>query len=250
MSLPVPSPRNVEIHQLVTYDGYSLRQVAAIHELSANRVVEIVQQVERWYRESTPDWAAGLAREQQAIAAWRVHAERLQHLYCETMQAWRESQGKQTIEQQRWGGGGATSTTMTRFGDVRYLSQASRISRETAQAAVSFAKLPARWFDPTQLDGADEAAEIPVETIAPPTGVLARETEPSETTTPAGLNSGAVKVAHQESCDVAAQPTESLACNAPPSIDPVRLLRKQRQERHKQLERKFAAKPRRSPCVG
>ena len=72
MKRSLPSEQNFTIYHEVTFGGYSLREAAAMFQISATRIAEICQQIEDWYEQSTPEWARDYDPELKALAAWRM----------------------------------------------------------------------------------------------------------------------------------------------------------------------------------
>ena len=164
-----PSDRNFEIFCEVEHAGVSLRAAAAKYELSVARIQQIVAQVRGCYRARNADGspegdAAGVERD-----GFLLLKGRLTYLYEEAMDAWRKSQGEQTVEREHASRTGTkTVTTSTSFGQVRYLAIAMRIAETQCRATARHALYCERLAQKNVSSAT---------TIAPPTGVYAREEE-------------------------------------------------------------------------
>ena len=120
MLLPTPSSRNFDIFSAVEDRGQSLRTVAADYGISPQRVQEVVQQVNRWYAENTPQWRQELDPANRAMVAFRRHDDRMKALYDHAMSCFEDvrhdlkASGHQS----------------------RYLASAIRISRERFKSSM------------------------------------------------------------------------------------------------------------------
>src|SRR5262245_58147454 len=85
-----PSGRDFEVYETVILGGKTTRHAAEKFELSQTRICQIVERMRAWQAEVLPADTSHSAERLQQLAK-SVAAGRLDHLYCETMEAWRQS---------------------------------------------------------------------------------------------------------------------------------------------------------------
>src|SRR5690606_994654 len=95
-----PSERNWEMFLAVEHEGASLRAVARKYRVSPTRVTQIVEQVRRWFTETTPAWVFERRSEVQPLVACRMHEAKLGILEGRLHRSWRKSlRGEQSARQ-------------------------------------------------------------------------------------------------------------------------------------------------------
>jgi hypothetical protein len=151
MRVHIPSARNLEIYHFLEDDGDSIREVAHRFRVSATRITQIHDQVDRWYRCSAPDPEMDRYRRQDAVASCKRHKVRAGRMYGRMMDAFRDSQGEQKRSREALSGGTVTTTIMS-HGDPKYLTFALRYSKEQLNAALTLAKLPDEYFVPPDVE--------------------------------------------------------------------------------------------------
>ena len=114
-SLP-PSERNFEIYGAVVVEGMSTRAAATAFGLPQTRIVQIRDHVAHWIAAHLPT-VRQLPPAQRVALAAEIAEKRLDHLYAEALEAWRQSQGDQSIR--RTGSQGEMLITRESPGDVR-----------------------------------------------------------------------------------------------------------------------------------
>jgi hypothetical protein len=90
--------------------------------------------------------AALLSPRELAIKVWELHDKRLAFLYQSAMSAWRASAEPRSV-QRRGKNGSVEFYTETQRGQTRYLSLASRISRERMLGKLAHVKLREEWAE-------------------------------------------------------------------------------------------------------
>jgi hypothetical protein len=132
-----PSERDFQVYELVALDAQSTRKAAQAVGVSQTRVMQIHARVAEWLAEQTPQ-TARLTAAQRLVVGRDLAERRMNRLYGEAMEAWRESKGEETI---RRDGGFSGDVRITRpsHGDVRYLGQAMRITERAVRMAADLA---------------------------------------------------------------------------------------------------------------
>src|SRR5262245_5881310 len=153
-----PRGRDFEVFSAVILAGKSTREAAAGFKLSQTRVCQIVERVRKWQVEvlGTAHHAEPQPSEERLLhLAKCIAAGRLDHLYGESMEAWRRSQGQlKKTRSSRYGD--EVTTTSVSCGDTKYLVAAMRLSKAQAELpAASFALFPVE--DGEELAGRPEA---------------------------------------------------------------------------------------------
>lgn len=130
-----PSGRGFEVFSAVILAGKSTREAAAAFQLSQTRVCQIVERVRKWQAEvvGTDDADNAQPSEEQRMRLARcIAAGRLDHLYGESMEAWRRSQGE--LKKRRSSRfGDEVTTTAVSCGDPKYLLAAMRLAEAQAE---------------------------------------------------------------------------------------------------------------------
>ena len=85
-----PSARDFQVFHDVKILGCSTWREAQVFKISQTRVRQIVSRVSQWLADNLPE-QTDLEREKEVRLAQHVAAERLQEMYCETMDLWRET---------------------------------------------------------------------------------------------------------------------------------------------------------------
>ncbi|HTN77048.1 MAG TPA: hypothetical protein VL096_17435 [Pirellulaceae bacterium] len=164
MARQLPSVRNQQIFGEVRYQNRSHRVVAADYEMSAARVGEIVEQVEDWLQQSTPRWMSVADRQQQVLAVYRQHCDRLDSL-CGALVARAEVllsyDDSETVRIQS-----GEHTTVTRRGPQmaaqRLYLTVMQLSRARFEATIALAQLELHKTDPQ-----DDLTSPPDSVLAP-----------------------------------------------------------------------------------
>jgi hypothetical protein len=157
-----PSERDFDVFSLVIVGGQTTREAAAQFKISQTRVCQIVERVQAWQAEVLPA-ESPLSEERQLRMGKHVAAARLDHLYGETMEAWRRSQGESKKTRNARFGDEVTTTTIS-SGDPKYLLAAMRLA--TAQAELGVFGGLRGYAD----DAEDAPANVGVEREMKPTG--------------------------------------------------------------------------------
>ena len=85
-----PSVRDFRVFHDVKILGCSTWREAQVFKISQTRVRQIVCRVSQWLADNLPE-QTDLEREKEVRLAQQVAAERLQQMYHETMDLWRET---------------------------------------------------------------------------------------------------------------------------------------------------------------
>lgn len=232
-----PSERNYLIFCEVEFDGQSLREVAARHEISPTRVQQIVEQTRNWFNATTPQWVRERDPARQPFLACRYHHERLSFYLSQMLGAWRASQGEITIKHERPGQlAGVSQTTKTAFGDGRYLLQAARLSQMQIDAAVRLAKIAQKHDLPQVTEIESSTAPTP---CAPP--AMQQATEVAALTDATEVTDYTVETYDDAGDLLPAAPVEHLVCRNPvrSRVDR-KLTRQQRRKAARQRKRETA----------
>jgi len=149
-----PSGRDFEVHRAVVVGGKSTREAAEQFRLSQTRVCQIVERMRAWQAEVLPA-EAPLTEDDGLRLAKNVAGARLDFLYCEVMDSWRQSHGQVTqTRSPRFGD--EVTTTKTSHGDPKYLLAAMRLSKAAAElGAVGGLAVPEEdvgWAVPTTVE--------------------------------------------------------------------------------------------------
>ena len=129
-----PSGRDFEVYHTVIVGGKSTREAAEQFRLSQTRICQIVERMRAWQAEVLPA-ECPLPEEGCLRLAQNIAVERINHLYCEVMTAWRKSQGPLT--QTRVSAYNEATTTKSSFGDPKYVLVAMRLSKAAAELGVT-----------------------------------------------------------------------------------------------------------------
>jgi hypothetical protein len=138
-----PSERNYAIFCAVEFEQQTVRAVAQQHDVSPTRVQQIVEQMRSWYETTTPEWVKRIDPAVEPLVACRMYDDRLAYLSQQAMDAWRQSQGEQTVTRQTSGllhSGGQITTTKSTFGAPRYLVIAARLAKMRVDGSMRLAK--------------------------------------------------------------------------------------------------------------
>jgi hypothetical protein len=120
-----PSERDLEVQRLVRVEQLSTREVAALMKLSQTRVCQIVGRVDEFLMGMEPTEPDPGRRHQQVCVAETLAVARLESIYQESLNLFRQSY--------------QTPEGKPARGDVRYVNVAMR-------AAVLMSKMPARYL--------------------------------------------------------------------------------------------------------
>ncbi len=130
--LPLPpSGRDFEIYRRVTVQRMSTRDAAAEARISQTRVCQIVKRVGDFLAEVAPASEAEEGRPQRIYVAEQVAAERVDFMYGQAVEGWRDSKG--TVTTVREVEAPAPSPAKVRItknsaGDCRYLLAGARLA--------------------------------------------------------------------------------------------------------------------------
>jgi hypothetical protein len=164
-----PGERDFLLFEALACEGLSTRQAAERFDISQTRVMQIRKSVAEWIARSVPEGLDLAPRERLRLAAYIANG-RVDSLYCEAMQAWRESKAPATST--RSGQSGELHITRSSHGDPRYLLAASRLIDRQMSLAVAAARVlaEAERIGEPQCDGESPSAppQEAQQPIAPP----------------------------------------------------------------------------------
>ncbi len=120
-----PSDRDFQVFERVVVQGATTRAAAAEFGLSQTRIVQVRDRVAEWIASEVPTIERLSPRERLRLAA-SIASQRIDYLYSLALEAWRTSQGEQTIV--RAGEAGLSRITRTSHGEPKYLAIAARLS--------------------------------------------------------------------------------------------------------------------------
>ena len=120
-----PSERDFEVFERVVAQGASTRAAAKEFGLSQTRIVQVRDRVAEWIAAEVPFAERLLPRQRLRLAA-SIASQRIDYLYSLALEAWRASQGEQTVV--REGESGLSRVTRASHGDPKYLLLASRLA--------------------------------------------------------------------------------------------------------------------------
>ena len=124
-----PKGRDFEACRLMTVEGLSTREAAERMGLSQTRVIQLRDRVLDWMAAELPRLETASPEQRLAVAEY-LAAERLEFLYGASLCAWRQSQGKETVERKSGVTGDVSTIVRPSQGNVRYLQQAMRVAKE------------------------------------------------------------------------------------------------------------------------
>jgi hypothetical protein len=119
-----PSERDFLVFQAVACDGRSTRQAAEQFDISQTRVMQIRRHVAEWIAREVPE-GMDLSPQERLRLAVHIANGRIDSLYSEAVEAWRES--KAPVTSIRRGPSCEFHITRNSHGDPRYLLAASRL---------------------------------------------------------------------------------------------------------------------------
>jgi len=147
-----PAPGWMEVYSLVCVEGYSVPDAAAMLNLPPEKVRQARNQVLTWLATNRPLLPERSKEEAQKLAE-ALERERLEHLYAEAMEAWKNSQQDEVQTRQEGLMARTTRTVRTSHGKVCYLNMAAKISE-------MLLKIPVRFVPAWMEEG--EAANEPI----------------------------------------------------------------------------------------
>ena len=91
MSGPGETPTRFDqmLYRDTAVQGYTAQATAATFEVPSEKVVQCRERVQEWLIENTP--RTRLKAEEQRAAVEKLAIDRLEFLYCEVLEAWRDS---------------------------------------------------------------------------------------------------------------------------------------------------------------
>jgi hypothetical protein len=120
-----PSERDFLVFERIVIESATTRAAAEEFGLSQTRVMQIRERVAEWIGSQVPETPRLSPRQRLSLASY-IAEGRIDHLYSQAMEGWRKSQGTQTTV--RSSDHGETTITRESYGDIKYLSLASRIA--------------------------------------------------------------------------------------------------------------------------
>jgi hypothetical protein len=127
-----PSGRDFQVFERVVVEGATTRAAAAEFALSQTRIVQVRDRVAEWIAAEVPTIERLSPRERLRLAE-RIASQRIDYLYSLALEAWRASQGEETIV--RAGEVGLSRITRTSHGEPKYLAIAARLSLRQIEVA-------------------------------------------------------------------------------------------------------------------
>ena len=121
-----PSDRDFRVFEAVVVYRGTTRDVAERFKISQTRVCQILDKVWDWHDQVLPHQKGQTPPEHRQYAAQLLAADRLDSLYAQSMECFRESRGVQM--KHRESDSGKCTTTTRSCGDPRYLFAAMRIA--------------------------------------------------------------------------------------------------------------------------
>ncbi len=147
-----PAEGWMDVYSLVCVEGYSVPDAAAMLNLPPAKVRQARNQVLTWLATNKP-LHAEKSKDEALRLSEAMARERLEHLYCEAMEAWKNSQQEEVQTRQEGVLARTTRTIKTSHGKVCYLSMAAKI-------AEMLMKIPYRFVPSWMEEGA--AANAPI----------------------------------------------------------------------------------------
>jgi hypothetical protein len=169
-----PGERDFLLFEALACEGLSTRQAAERFDISQTRVMQIRRHVAEWIARSVPEGLELTPRERLRLAAYIANG-RVDSLYSEAMQAWRDSKAPATSV--RNGQSGEYHITRSSYGDPRYLLAASRL----IERQMSLAGAAVRWFAQIEPSAPAQGAEQPM--VPPIRDCSPETTEPTDAAT-------------------------------------------------------------------
>ena len=155
-----PKGRDFEACRLMTVEGLSTREAAERMGLSQTRVIQLRDRVLDWMAAELPRMETAPPEQRLAVAEY-LAAERLEFLYGASLAAWRQSQGRESVERKSGLTGDVSTIVRTSQGNIRYLQQAMRVAKELGRVPIRPSIMAA-----SDLDG-DESDETSVDDAGP-----------------------------------------------------------------------------------
>lgn len=141
-----PTSRDFEAFRLTTVEGLSTREAAEQMRLSQTRVVQLRDRALDWMAAELPRLETAPPEQRLAIAEY-LAVERMQFLYGASLSAWRQSQGRETVERKSGATGDVSTIVRTSHGNIRYLQQALRIAKELGNFPIGPSMMAAAEFE-------------------------------------------------------------------------------------------------------
>jgi hypothetical protein len=129
-----PSWRDFEAYRLVKVEQQSTRQAAKTLGISQTRICQVIERVAAYLVQMAPATREEERREQRLHVAEQMAAERINFLYSQSVDGWRESQRptKTIREANLFAGKTSVTTIRSSCGDPRYLMLACRLAEHAA----------------------------------------------------------------------------------------------------------------------
>jgi hypothetical protein len=165
-----PSERDLEVYRVVVIEGQSTRAAAQQFGLSQTRIVQIRDRAAEWIATELPPTPKNSPAQRLRLAQ-HTAMERLDFLYSQALESWRQSHCRQTIE--RSGANGITTSTRDSFGDGRYLGHAARIIELAARLPLKLAAEAGKGDREQGMEEGEREAEIGEQSLQienPPAG--------------------------------------------------------------------------------
>jgi hypothetical protein len=133
-----PSEKALEVFQLVEIVGLSTREAAREAGVSQTRVIQLRDAVEEWICAQSAGSERRTKQQQLRLAEYKANA-RLDHLYSQAMEGWKNSQGEEVLQ---YGDSSGQTRVVIRqcHGKASYLNLAIRVVMAQAKLAVTLAK--------------------------------------------------------------------------------------------------------------
>lgn len=147
-----PAEGWMEVYSLVCIEGYSVPDAAAKLNLPAAKVRQVKNQVLTWLGTNKP-LLAERPKEEALKLSEAMARERLEHLYAEAMEAWKNSQHQEVTTRQEGIMARTTRTIKSSHGKVCYLEIAAKISD-------MLLKIPVRYVPAWMTEGREADAPV------------------------------------------------------------------------------------------
>ena len=129
-----PSARDFNVYEHVAVEGHTTRQAAERFKISQTRVCQVIRKVAAFATAVLPGVLESEMAEAQRLAVSKnVAALRLEHLYQQSMAAWRKSGGEAWRVRESKGGCDVVRTTCKQSRKIAFLDQAMKISQRALE---------------------------------------------------------------------------------------------------------------------